>query len=358
MDGPTLYRRRGLEPRPADPHRCRIAKGPLPHSRSIRRGLISRLAFHCMADKDRLMNLHRIGPLLLGTGITLGLGAPIAKAAAAHGVGALAFALWPTLLAGLVLAGIGRLRHGAPAGAVRLARFGAIAGLVGHALPMAALFWLSAHAGAGFASLSLALPPVFTLAISLLLDLERPEWRRLTAVLTGFAGAVLMLNARGGSFDATPVDLALALFIPASIGAANVYRSRHMPPGESGEWMSAATLLASAAALLVAGLAAGGIGLPWSAPALFLLALQAGVLVIGYLLYFALQRCAEPVTFSFIGYVMMVAGVAAGTLVFGERLPAAVWPALGLVLVALLLLQGTGRGAAAPGPCAGAEGRA
>jgi len=44
------------------------------------------------------------------------------------------------------------------------------------------------------------------------------------------------------------------------------------------------------------------------------------------------------VTFSFIGYVMMLAGVAIGTLAFGERLPWTIWPAAGLVLAALLML--------------------
>lgn len=284
------------------------------------------------------MDLLRLAPLLLGTGLTLGLGAPIAKAAAPHGVNALAFALWPTLAAGLLLGTLGLWRQGRPADPTRLLRFGGVAGLLGHALPMTALFWLSSHAGAGFASLSLALPPVFTLLVTLLLGFERLAWRRGAAVALGLSGALLMLAGRGGSFEATPAVLALALAIPASIGAANVYRSRRMPPGASGEWMSASTLLASSSMLALAGLALGGSVPPLSAPALGWLALQAGVLSVGYLFYFALQRRAEPVTFSFIGYVMMLAGVAIGTLAFGERLPWTIWPAAGLVLAALLML--------------------
>lgn len=295
------------------------------------------------------MELLRLSPLLLGTGLTLGLGAPIAKAAAPHGVDALAFALWPTLVAGLLLGVIGLLRQGLPPDLPRLLRFGGIAGLFGHALPMSALFWLSSHAGAGFASLSLALPPVFTLLVTLLLGLERLAWRRGAAIGLGMAGALLMLAGRGGSFEATPSVLAIALTIPASIGAANVYRSRRMPAGASGEWMSASTLLASSTMLSLAGLALGGTGLAPTAPALGWLALQAGVLTVGYLFYFALQRRAEPVTFSFIGYVMMLAGVAIGTLAFDERLPWTVWPAAGLVLAALLMLQAP---AARAGACA------
>ncbi|MCB2254162.1 hypothetical protein KTQ74_19795 [Pseudomonas chlororaphis] len=86
------------------------------------------------------MNLSRIWPLLLGSGVTLGL----AKAAAQYGVGALAFTLWPTLAAGPMLGVIGLLRQGHPADLPRLMRFGSVAGLFGHALPISAVFWLSA----------------------------------------------------------------------------------------------------------------------------------------------------------------------------------------------------------------------
>lgn len=288
------------------------------------------------------MNLLRISPLLLGTGISLGLGAPIAKAASLQGVSALAFALWPTLVAGLLLAAIGLLRRGWPEDLPRLLRFGAVAGLLGHALPMSALFWLSSHAGAGFASLSLALPPVFTLLVTLLLHLERPALRRGAAVGLGLSGALLMLAGRGGSFEATPAVLAVALAIPALIGVANVYRSRHMPPGASGEWMSSITLLASSSMLAPVALALGEAAPILTSSAFAWLAVQAGVLTVGYLFYFALQRRAEPVTFSFIGYVMMIVGVTVGTLAFGERLPWTVWPAAALVLGALVLLQPQG----------------
>ena len=279
-------------------------------------------------------------PLLLATGLCLGLGAPIARVAASSGVGPLAFALWPTLVAATALALLGLWRHGLPQHRLRLLRFGGVAGLLGHALPMTALFWLSSHAGAGFASLSLALPPVFTLVFALLLGRESFAWPRVLAVGLGLCGALLMLSGRGGSYEATPLVIALALAIPASIGAGNVYRAIRLPPGVPGEWLSAVTLLASASLLAVVGWVADGLAVPAEPAAWGWMALQAAVLVGGYQLYFALQRRADPVTFSFIGYVMMLAGVAAGTLRLGERLAWVVWPASALVLV-------PGRGATA-----------
>lgn len=284
------------------------------------------------------MNFIQPWPWLLGTGLTLGLGAPIARAAASVGLGPLAFAMWPTLIAGGVLAWLGFLRHGLPVEATRLARFSAIAGLLGHALPMTALFWLSSHAGAGFASLSLALPPVFTLLIALAMGQERWAWPRIAAVALGLCGALLMLTGRGGSYEATPLVIAIALAIPASIGAGNIYRSVRLPAGMPGEWLAGGTLLASASLLAVVGTLSAGLGVPAEPRVFAWLGLQVVVLVAGYLFYFALQRRADPVTFSFIGYVMMLAGVAAGTLLLRERLAWTVWPAMGLVLAALALL--------------------
>jgi drug/metabolite transporter (DMT)-like permease len=186
--------------------------------------------------------------------------------------------------------------------------------------------------------LSLALRPVFTLAFALLLGRESFAWLRVLAVGLGLCGALLMLSGRGGSYEATGPIIALALAIPASIGAGNVYRAIHLPSGVAGEWLSAVTLLSSASLLAGVGGLAEGLAVPIEPAALGWLALQAGVLVGGYLLYFALQRRADAVTFSFIGYVMMLAGVAAGTVLLGEQLSRLVWPASGLVLVALWLL--------------------
>lgn len=289
-------------------------------------------------------------PVLLGTGIFLGLGMPLAKAAAAQQVGALAFALWPTAAAGLALMAIGHLRHGRPAFTAAHLRFGAIAGLFGHALPMSAAYWLAAEAGAGFTALAFTLPPVFTLAITLLLRLERPLLRRVAGVAIGLAGALLLVAGRGvlnaggdhtaGAAQAAPMALWLVLAIPAVIAAANVYRSVRLPQGLAAEWLSGLTLLSSAGYLAVLGGVAGGLQVPLQAAALCWLALQTGALVAGYILYFLLQRRAEPVTFSFMGYVVMATGVAMGTVFFGERLPWTTAPALACIGAALWLIGG------------------
>ena len=283
-----------------------------------------------------------IWPVLLGTGVFLGLGMPLAKAAAAEQVSALAFAFWPTVAAGLVLIALGRLRQGAPRLTMADLRFGAIAGLFGHALPMSAAYWLSAEAGAGFTALAFTLPPVFTLAITLLLGIERPLKRRVGGVAIGLTGAVLFVVGRGTMNTTDKLDaLWLVVAIPAVIAAANVYRSLRLPQGLAAEWLSGITLLSSAAMLAVFGLITGGMGVPLDTSAIAWLALQALALVAGYIFYFLLQQRAEPVTFRFMGYVVMATGVAVGTAAFGERLPWTTVPALALISTALWLMKST-----------------
>lgn len=283
-----------------------------------------------------------IWPVLVGTGVFLGLGMPLAKAAAAEQVSALAFAFWPTVAAGLVLSALGRLRHGSPRLTMADLRFGAIAGLFGHALPMSAAYWLSAEAGAGFTALAFTLPPVFTLAITLLIGFERPLKRRVGGVAIGLAGAVLFVVGRGTMSTTDNLSaLWLVVAIPAVIAAANVYRSLRLPRGLAAEWLSGITLLSSSVMLAVFGLITGGMGVSLDASAIAWLALQALALVAGYILYFLLQQRAEPVTFSFMGYVVMATGVAVGAAAFGERLPWTTLPALALISAALWLMKST-----------------
>jgi drug/metabolite transporter (DMT)-like permease len=283
-----------------------------------------------------------IWPVLIGTGVFLGLGVPLAKAAAAAQVGALAFALWPTMAAGLALVALGRLRHGAPALTPADLRFGAMSGLFGHALPMSAAYWLSAEAGAGFTALAFTLPPVFTLAITLLIGIERPKMRRVGGVAIGLAGAALFVLGRGTlGTSGNPAALWLVVAIPAVIAGANVYRSLRLPQGLAAEWLSGITLLSSSLMLAAVGAVTGGMGVPLDPSAFAWLALQALALVAGYMLYFLLQQRAEPVTFSFMGYVVMATGVAVGTAAFGERLPWTTVPALALIGAALWLMKNT-----------------
>lgn len=274
-----------------------------------------------------------IVPILFGTGMLLGLGLPLARWLAPQGVDPVAFALWPTAAAGAVLAVLAHTR-----GCTLLApghlRFGAIAALGGYALPMTVAFWLAGRAGAGAAAIAFTLPPLFTLAFHLLLGRGQWRWRQATGIALGLAGAALLVLQTGAGTRGDAQALIAVFVIPALIGATNVYRSLHMPPGAHAATLGALTLCGAGLMLALVALATGEGAVPFSAPVLGGLGLQAVALVAGYLLYFELQKRADPVVFSLMGYVMMVTSALLGIVVLDEA-----WRWM-MVPAALLILTG------------------
>lgn len=278
--------------------------------------------------------------LVFGTGVLLGLGSPLARFAVADGIDVMAFTLWPTAVASLILVTIGLTVHGTLGIDRRLVWFGAVAGTFGHALPMLAAYWLATRAGAGFASLSFTLTPVLTLSIMALLGREALRPIRLAAVGLGMAGGLLLVGGQVWSRQLDASLIAVALLVPTLIAATNVYRGLHMPHGLSDAWLSAATLLGSSLLLAVFTPMFAKVGvLPNGTDGIHWLVLQTLALVAGYLCYFALQRRAEPVAFSLIGYVMMLVSVGIGMRAFGETVAWTLWPAIALIAAALWLIQ-------------------
>lgn len=286
--------------------------------------------------------------LLLGTGILFGPGLPLSQLGAREGVDVAAFAVWPTVAAALGLAALGWFRHGPLKIDSRLVRFGLLAGTFGHAVPASAGYWLARETGPGFAALAYTMPPVLTLAMSLMLRIEQPVARRIGAVALGVAGALLLVAGRGAAVEVKLFAVGILLLIPLSIAGTNVYRALHLPKAVPAEWLAALMLFSSTSVLAVSSPLHGSLTLPLRADALIWPAFQAIAMMAAYLLFFALQRNAEPVTTSFVGYVSMLTGTAVGVVGFGERLPVIVWPALALIVGSMWLLKASTAAAAAP----------
>lgn len=275
--------------------------------------------------------------LLLGTGSLLGAGMPVSRVASEHGISALQFAAVPMLLAGAALALLAVRGSGRPGDGGRVARYGFINGSIGMAVPNALSFWFSAHVGAAFTSIAWTLPIVFTLAFAVMLGMERLTVRRALGVSAGVAGAATLVVSRlTGPVDtgAAVWQVAPVLAIPVLVAVANVYRKRAMPQGVSPVWLGAATLIGAAVSLLpvvlwqaaTQGVAPNAAGLGW-------LLVQTLLLAGGYVLYFRLAAVADVVTFSLLGYAMLVTAMAGGLLWLGESLPPLAWPALALIVL-------------------------
>lgn len=285
------------------------------------------------------MKLSSTWGLLIATGMSLGMAVPLSKLAVKNGVAPLSFVMIPALVAGLLLGGIALLRHGWPEDRRKLLGFGLVTGMLGNALPNTLTAWLSGQAGASIAGVAFTLPPVFTLGLALLFGFERARWQRVLAIALGLSGAMWLAASRVMGGQLSWVGALALLVIPASIGAGNVYRARFLPRAVPAEWLGASMSLGAFTLLLpvwtLSPASASGVdvaGLPY-------LAAQVVVGAVAAVLFFQLQRRADPVTMSFIGYVLALTAVLLGALILGERLPWQIAPGAALILAGFWLIQ-------------------
>lgn len=293
----------------------------------------------------------RIEPilLLLAAGFCIGLIFPLGRMAGEAGIPPLVFAGGSAAGAAIVLGAI------TLASAQRLPFdrgtliYAAIAGLLTFAIPFGTLVAVIPHLGSGIPAILQSLAPIVTLAIVLVIGLERPNAMRTLGLATGMAGAIVILVSR----NAGPLDVdapfgwyLAALVTPAALAAGNVYRSTHWPKGHGP--MPLATLTLAAAAL--------GIGLVLALQALaggaapvgaalragwWLILAQSIATGVGYAFFFRLQQIGGPVYLSQISYVNTGVGVAFAVLLFDERLSLWIWLAVALVFAGVAIVNRT-----------------
>ncbi len=215
------------------------------------------------------------------------------------------------------------------------------AGLTGFALANLVAYAALRHVPAGFFALLLPLAPILTVAAAAALGMERATARRVAGTALGLAGTALAMAPGAALPEMRLLPWALLLLAtPASYAASNILAVRLAPRGTPPLTLAAGTLLVAAAALGAAALALGGMRLPGGWGTAGVIAVQAGLTALAYLLYFRLLRSAGGVVTSQVGYVATLSGLVWGFLLFAEvpgwlTLPAAALVFAGLALVTL-----------------------
>jgi drug/metabolite transporter (DMT)-like permease len=134
------------------------------------------------------------------------------------------------------------------------------------------------------------------------------------------------------AFETHTGGLFATLAIPVLLAIGNIHRSRAWPTGARPDALSPAMLMASALLLIVFGPLTG---LSYSAPVYLnqygLIAVQAGVFAVQYLLFFVLQQRGGPVLLSLMGAVAAIVSVLIAVFVQQETAPP------GLAIVAALI---------------------
>ncbi|MBF8221874.1 DMT family transporter [Halomonas sp. 328] len=290
--------------------------------------------------------LRALGCLLL-VGSFLALSLTVAKLADDAGAPRVSFLMVAMAGAGLVLMGLAALRQRPLAFNRRTLEYALVAGAL-LALPNALAFVAIRHVGAGFISLSFAFPILITWVLAVGLKLERLRPLRLTGVILGLGGGLVLAAAKFGGMQAAPGWALLVMAMPLVIALGNIYRTLRWPEGGSPLFLAALMLLGGAVTLLPLSLALE----PGQLPELFsreavlrLLAVEITVFTVLYLFYFVLQKLAGPVYLSQIGAVAAVVGTLIAVLALGEAPPPNLGLAALLVIAGSLLFQRGGRAA-------------
>lgn len=238
-------------------------------------------------------------------------------------------------------------------------------GLTNVAIPFALVTWGELYISSALASILNGLAPLFTIVIAAFFLADEPiTLNRLTGLLVGFAGALLLLSP---ALAASPVatartggseflgELALA-GASLAYGASAVYVRRHvsgrplvedpvrgprsLTPVEIAlpQSLVAAVVTTTLAFVLERPAGSAFIVLPPAAEALFAVS-WLGIVGSGiaYLLYFRIVAAWGATRTSLVTYVMPIVGILLGVLMLRETLSAAEIAGSVLVLVGLVL---------------------
>ncbi|WP_240607849.1 DMT family transporter [Pararhodobacter oceanensis] len=220
--------------------------------------------------------------------------------------------------------------------------------LFSNALPFSLLSWAQLHVTSGFAGITMALVPLFTLVMAhLMLPGERLTLPRLLGFLLGLIGVALLIGSdalHSGGASLEPIARVIC------IGAALCYAigsiiTRRCPPVDPIAFSTAALLIASVMMLLVT-LTVEGVPAQMPPTSALLAILYLGVFptALATLILVHVIRTAGPTFLTQTNYQVPVWSVIFGTLLLAEPLPAQFIIALALILSGLLVSRIAFRG--------------
>ncbi|MFN3955525.1 MAG: DMT family transporter [Pararhodobacter sp.] len=218
-------------------------------------------------------------------------------------------------------------------------------GFFSNALPFFLLSWAQQHVTSGFAGITMALVPLFTLVLAHhLLSGERMTPLKLAGLALGLVGVVVLISPGALQLGRGLVEPVAQLIC---VGAAGCYSigsilTRRCPPVNLIAFSAAALL---AAAVMIVPVALSVEGLPTQSPPmpalLAVLYLGLGPTALATLLLVQVIRTAGSTFLTQTNYHVPVWSVIFGTVFLHEALPGQFLLALGLILGGLALSRAT-----------------
>lgn len=276
---------------------------------------------------------------LLVVGAIWALTPAIAKLAMQEGMRPLGVAAITASIAAVVLVAVAAARGQAPPRDRRHLMQYAAGGVFGLALANFFGFTGLTRAPAGLFALLIPLSGLLSVVLFALAGVERVTTRRVLGTTIGLAGVMLAMAPGAALPDPALLPwAAIMLLAPVCYATANLLSVKLAVRGTPVLGQAAGTVVLAAASAALLALPLGHLGLPPSGRVAALL-LASGVLTaLAYLLYFRLLVQAGGVFTSQVSYVITLAGLLWGFLIFAEVPGWLTLPAAGLIFAGLGLV--------------------
>lgn len=286
---------------------------------------------------------------LLTMGLTWGLSFSLARIAAMAGIHPLGITFWEAAGAAIILVIVG-LASGRriPIGR-ELCLLYVVTGLLGMVVPGAIFFYAAAHVPAGVLSISIAIIPILTFVVSMVLRLEGFRPSRVAGVFLGVFAIVLLVGPKQSLPDPAQLPWVLLSLVAAVCYSALNLLLAVWRPARATSFTSTAGMFVAAALMMVPVLYATDsfvpFGWPWTVVEWSLFGLGA-INAISYTLFFYLNETAGPVFSSLTANLVTLFGVIWGVIIFGEENSLWVWVSLATMMAAVLLVTPRAKAAA------------
>ncbi|MGQ3888761.1 DMT family transporter [Legionella sp. CNM-1927-20] len=212
-------------------------------------------------------------------------------------------------------------------------------GLLGIAIPNTNIYFIAPHIQAGLLAVLVNIVPLLVYPLALIFRQEQFDLGRITAVLLGVFGILLILSPTNAGL--TTHWVGIALISPLAFAICSIFISIYQP--KSVDALSAACgMLLTASFMLIPIICKQHVFYSLMPP--LTLPKQAVLLEIilstlGYILFFKLINLAGPVFYSLTGCAVALTGLFWGFIIFHEVPNQSQTIAIGCIIIAIILLS-------------------
>jgi len=217
-----------------------------------------------------------------------------------------------------------------------------VCGILGSVIPGTLYFYAASHVSAGVLSITIATVPLATFVGAAIFKIEKASLLRVVGVLFGIGSIALLVLPETGMPDPSAALWVLIMVVAATCYAIeNLVIAARMPPNVNVFVVVTGMLIAATIMLTpILWITDTFAWMPWPLDRSgWAIVLMAGITATAYGGFYYLVVRAGPVFASQTAYVVTLAGVLWGMLIYGEVHSTWVWASLVVMIIALSLVK-------------------